>query len=42
MVRRQTGLLVKRIAMTDFLMLVFTVAFFVLALVYVAACEKLR
>jgi hypothetical protein len=28
--------------MTDLLMLAFTVAFFALALLYVAACEKLR
>jgi len=28
--------------MTDFLMIVFTVAFFALALLYVTACEKLR
>jgi hypothetical protein len=29
-------------AMTDLLMIVFTIVFFALALIYVAACEKLR
>jgi hypothetical protein len=29
-------------AMTDLLMMVFTVAFFVVALLYAAACERLR
>jgi len=28
--------------MTDLLMIVFTVAFFAVALLYVSACEKLR
>jgi len=28
--------------MTDLLMMVFTVAFFVVALLYAAACERLR
>ena len=31
-----------RLAMTDLLMIVFSIAFFAVALLYVAACEKLR
>jgi hypothetical protein len=32
----------RRVAMQDFIMLLFTAAFFVLAFLYVKACEKLR
>jgi hypothetical protein len=32
----------RETAMTDLLMIVFTVAFFALALLYAAACEELR
>jgi hypothetical protein len=32
----------RKAAMSDFLMIVFSVAFFVVALLYVTACEKLR
>ncbi len=32
----------KGLSMTDLLMIVFSIAFFVVALLYVGACEKLR
>jgi hypothetical protein len=42
-VRRQTRILVERTRhMSDLLMIVYSVAFFVVALLYVNACEKLR
>lgn len=41
-VRRNTGSPGKEISMWDLLMVAFTIGFFVVALLYVAACEKLR
>jgi len=42
MPRLGTAVFNEDISMTDLLMIVFTVAFFAVALLYTAACEKLR
>ena len=40
--RRLPGHRIRRLAMQDVIMLLFTAAFFVVAFLYVKACQKLR